>query len=192
LATDAAFELDAASDSHCAALRSGLSLGRLSPRALYVILGVQVLSGVFFLGELWSEVLGFRTSPIPYQWQELIQVLASVGLLFGIGATTLFLRSVLTRLENTTRQIEAASGQFHDHLRRLFADWGLSASESDVAIYAMKGFSNAEVAALRGTSASTVKSQMNAVFRKSGMANRQQLIAFLVEELLSGVVTAEN
>ncbi|MEO8531546.1 MAG: helix-turn-helix transcriptional regulator, partial [Deltaproteobacteria bacterium] len=56
-----------------------------------------------------------------------------------------------------------------------------------VAVYAMKGFSNGEIAELRKTSIPTVKSQMKAIFRKAGLDNRQQLIAFLVEELLSGV-----
>ena len=53
-------------------------------------------------------------------------------------------------------------------------------------IYAIKGFSNAEIGELRGTSAATVKSQMNAIYRKTGFSNRQQLIAFMVEELLHG------
>jgi hypothetical protein len=54
-------------------------------------------------------------------------------------------------------------------------------------VYAMKGFSNAEIGGFRGTSVSTVKSQMNAIYRKTGFSNRQQLISFLVEEMLAGV-----
>ena len=38
----------------------------------------------------------------------------------------------------------------------------------------MKGFSNAEIADLRGTTAATVKSQMNAIYRKSNFTNRQR------------------
>ena len=56
--------------------------------------------------------------------------------------------------------------------------------------YVMKGFSNAEVAELRGTTAATVKSQLNSIYRKSGCANRQQLISFLVEDMLSGLVVS--
>jgi DNA-binding NarL/FixJ family response regulator len=81
-------------------------------------------------------------------------------------------------------QIEVLSGQFHEHVRAHFARWGLSPSEEAVAIFAMKGFSNPEIARLRGTTDATVKSQMNAVYRKAGLASRQQLIAFLVEGLL--------
>ena len=37
---------------------------------------------------------------------------------------------------------------------------------------------------------STIKSQMNSIFRKAGFSSRQQLISFLVEELLAGVSPA--
>lgn len=156
-------------------------------RLLYAVLGVQFVSTVFFVGSLWTEVLGLRTTSIPYVWQEYIEVLASVGLLAGTSTTILFVRKAHLRGMQLQRQVDVAAGNFQEHLSELFEDWALSPSESTVAIYAMKGFSNAEVAELRGTSAATVKSQLNAVYRKSGFANRQQLISFLVEELLSGV-----
>ena len=63
----------------------------------------------------------------------------------------------------------------------------LSPSEKAVAVLAIKGFSNLEISNLRGTALATIKSQMNSVFRKAGLTNRQQLIAFLVEDLLAGV-----
>jgi hypothetical protein len=56
-----------------------------------------------------------------------------------------------------------------------------------VALLAIKGFSNLEIANLRGTTLATIKSQMNAIFRKAGLISRQQLIAYLVEDLLAGV-----
>ena len=154
---------------------------------LYLVLGLQILSAVFFVGDLWTEVLGLRTQPIPWAWQEYIQTFASVGLVIGVVVSGLFLRHSLARLNALNRQIDVASGNFHGHLMQLFVEWELSPSEQSVAICAMKGFSNAEIAELRGTSASTVKSQMNSIYRKCRLGNRQQLISFLVEELLAGV-----
>lgn len=113
--------------------------------------------------------------------------LSAIGLIVGIFTTFIFLRRSQQNIIRLRRQIDAASGNFERHLETLFCEWELSPSEREVAIYAMKGLSNAEVAELRGTGASTVKSRLNAVYRKSGFANRQQLISFLVEELLSGV-----
>jgi DNA-binding CsgD family transcriptional regulator len=159
---------------------------------LYGALLVQFVSTAFFVGSLWSEVLGLRTTAISYVWQEYIEVLASAGLLAGTVTTAFFVRKAQGNEVRLRRQIDVAAGNFQNHLMTLFDEWNLSPSESMVAVYAMKGFSNAEVAGFRGTSAATIKSQLNAVYRKSGFANRQQLISCLVEELLSGVCVEES
>ncbi|MFY0632827.1 MAG: hypothetical protein JXQ91_03385 [Vannielia sp.] len=163
-------------------------LARLVRRGtLYVALALQALGALFFVGDLWSEILGLRTAPIPYEWQEMIQLMASVGLVIGLVVSALFLRRSQRRVSELNRQVDVASGNFSQHLQQLFNQWDLSDSERSVAVYAMKGFSNAEIASLRGTSASTVKSQMNAVYRKTGYTTRGQLISCLVEELFEGV-----
>jgi DNA-binding CsgD family transcriptional regulator len=157
---------------------------------LYLALALQVLSALFFVGELWSEILNLRSEPIPWIWQEYIQTLASIGLLVGVLVSGLFLRLSLRRIDHMGRQIDVVAGNFQGHLLALFERWGFSPSEQAVAVFAMKGFSNNEIAVLRGTSSSTIKSQMNSIFRKAGFSNRQQLIAFLVEDLLAGVSVA--
>jgi DNA-binding CsgD family transcriptional regulator len=148
---------------------------------------IQLLSASFFLGELWSEVLNLRTTPIPWIWQEYIQALASIGLVTGLLVSGAFLRSSLRRLRNMGRQIDIAAGNFEAHLMEVFKRWNLSPSEQAVAVLAIKGFSNLEISNLRGTALATIKSQMNSIFRKAGLASRPQLIAFLVEDLLAGV-----
>ena len=105
----------------------------------------------------------------------------------GTATAIYALRASARRINRLGSQMEAATGNYQNHLEKLFKQWELSAAERAVAIFAMKGFSNAEIAELRKTSVPTIKSQMNAIFRKAGLENRQQLIAFLVEELLSGV-----
>ncbi|AQS50205.1 hypothetical protein BMG03_19510 (plasmid) [Thioclava nitratireducens] len=153
---------------------------------LHVALVVQSLSAAFFVGDLWSEVLGLRSWLLPWAVQEYIQVFASVGLIVGVISSALFVRHSRKRIAAMGRQIDVVQGHFQTHIEDLFDAWKLSSSERAVAIYAMKGFSNREIAELRGKSQSTVKTQLNAVFRKSGRNTRQQLTAFLVEELISG------
>ena len=161
--------------------------GRTGIWAIYAVCALQLIGALAFVSDLWSEVLGLRSQPIPYEIQELIEILATVSLVAGAVTGTLYLKKSQESLSNMRRQMDAAAGNFQAHLETCFAQWSLSPSECEVAIYAMKGFSNSEVAEFRGTSASTVKSQMNAIYRKSGFANRQQLISFLVEDLLAGV-----
>ena len=154
---------------------------------LFTALTLQSASTVFFVGALWGEVLGLRTHPVPWEYMETIEIGASVALLIGLCFTVAFLRQSLKRSRDMRRRIDAVSGGYQAQVDAMFARWGLSKSEQAVAICAMKGFSNAEIADFRRTSVATVKSQMNAVYRKGGIANRQQLIAVLVEEFLTDV-----
>jgi DNA-binding NarL/FixJ family response regulator len=156
----------------------------------YCILAVQMLCAFPFLYDLWGEVLGLRTTAIPWYLQEVIQMMASAGMFVGVigaGIYMLYLHHSQKRIARLGEQMDVVSGNFQDHIQQHFDSWNLSRSEAEIAVYAMKGFSNAEIAELRGTTTATVKSQMNAIYRKCNFSNRQQLISFLVEELLQGV-----
>ena len=79
-------------------------------------------------------------------------------------------------------------------IRRYAEKWGFSKAELDVAIFASKGFSNVEIAEMRGSAVATVKTQLSHIFRKSGLENRYQLMAFVTDEvcLMAGRNAAEN
>lgn len=69
-----------------------------------------------------------------------------------------------------------------------FRNWGLTPAEQGVAGFAIKGYSNAEIAALRGFAEGTVTTQMNAVFRRASVAGRAQLVSLLVEDLFRALL----
>lgn len=71
------------------------------------------------------------------------------------------------------------------------AEWGLSQAEADVAIFAVKGFSNSEIAAMRGCAVTTVKTQLGRIYQKSGFESRYQLIAFVTDEVCAMANEAE-
>jgi len=71
-------------------------------------------------------------------------------------------------------------------------DWGLSQAEADVAIFVAKGFSNGEIADMRGSAITTVKSQLGRIYQKSGLESRYQLIAFVTDEVVSMAREAEE
>ena len=60
----------------------------------------------------------------------------------------------------------------------------LTPSERDVALFAIKGMSTAEIASLRSTSEGTVKAQTNAIYRKAGVSGRSQLLSLFIEDLM--------
>lgn len=68
-------------------------------------------------------------------------------------------------------------------IHRYRRHWGLTEAESDVAVFAVKGLSNGEIAALRNCTLTTVKSQLGSVYQKSGLRGRYQLIAFVTDEV---------
>lgn len=68
-------------------------------------------------------------------------------------------------------------------IRGQFADWRLTAGECDVAVLMLKGLSHKEIAALRNSSAATVRQQAAAVYGKSGLTSRAELAAYFLEDL---------
>jgi DNA-binding CsgD family transcriptional regulator len=71
-------------------------------------------------------------------------------------------------------------------------DWGLSQAEADVAIFVAKGFSNSEIAEMRGCAIATVKSQLGKIYQKSGLESRYQLIAFVTDEVCAMANEPDN
>jgi DNA-binding NarL/FixJ family response regulator len=70
--------------------------------------------------------------------------------------------------------------------------WGLSKSEADVAIFVVKGFSNSEIAEMRGSAIATVKSQLGRIYHKSGLESRYQLIGFITDEVCNMVAEPKD
>lgn len=149
-----------------------------------LLLLIQLLCASFFVSEFVTEVFGLRNWAVTWNVREILQVMASLGLCLGTIAGILLLRIALVRIGRADRQVQAASGEFFAMMEMSFSEWGLSPSERDVALFAVRGMSNAEIARLRGTSEATIKTQINAIFRKAGVSNRAQLISQFVDLLI--------
>ena len=70
-------------------------------------------------------------------------------------------------------------------MQERFTEWGLTPAEKDVALFAIKGMSTSEIAAMRDTSEGTVKAQTNAIYRKAGVAGRTQLLSLFIDDLMN-------
>jgi DNA-binding CsgD family transcriptional regulator len=145
---------------------------------------VQALCAFFFVSDILSSVLGIRTTPISWEMRELMEIGASVGLVLGVAVGGLMLRRALRDRHRAEEGLRRASGAFMDLLQERFTEWGLTPSERDVALFAIKGMSTQEIAALRSTSEGTVKAQANAIYRKAGVTGRPQLLALFIEDLM--------
>jgi len=148
------------------------------------ILAVQVICAFFFISDILSSYIGFTTQPLSWEMREMVEIGAAAGLGIGVvfGAVALWRAN---RQRNAAEErLRLASGAFMVLMRERFAEWGLTPAEADVAFFAIKGLSTAEIATLRKTSEGTVKAQTNAIYRKAGVSGRPQLLSLFIDDLM--------
>jgi DNA-binding CsgD family transcriptional regulator len=145
---------------------------------------LQLVCALVFMSDMLSSVLPFLPSPQGWRGREMIEIGAAVGLVTGLGLTAWLFRRTLRERNRAEAGLRRASGAFITLLDERFGEWGLTSAERDVSIFLIKGMSTAEIAALRATSEGTVKSQTNAIYRKAGVAGRQQLLSLFIEDLI--------
>ena len=119
---------------------------------------------------------------------DFLENLVVTVLVLGLVASGLQIRRSLTQQRRMEQQIKAASGAFANLLEEHFEAWGLTPSESDVALLALKGCSISEIADVRKTAEGTVKAQCNAIYRKAGVTGRPQLLSLFIDELFDGTL----
>jgi DNA-binding CsgD family transcriptional regulator len=151
---------------------------------IVAILGVQVLSAFFFISDILSSYIGFWAEPLAWEVRELMELAAAAGLGIGVVFGAFALLRVYRDKRTAESRLRVASGAFMELLNERFAQWGLTRAEADVALFAIKGLSTAEIAGLRGTSEGTVKAQTNAIYRKAGVSGRPQLLSLFIDELM--------
>jgi DNA-binding CsgD family transcriptional regulator len=151
---------------------------------IIAIFAVQALCAFFFVSDILSSVLGLRTSPISWEMREALEIGAAIGLVLGVVVGALMLRRALRERNQAEERLRRASGEFMVLLQERFDEWGLTPSEKDVALFAIKGMSTAEIASLRTTSEGTVKAQTNAIYRKAGVSGRPQLLSLFIDDLM--------
>lgn len=149
------------------------------------ILVIQVLCAAFFVSGIAATVLGLDVAPLDWQIVELIEIGAAVGLILGIAVGGIALGQARARTRRAEAALRAASGAFMEVLEERFGDWSLTPAERDVALFAIKGMSTQEIAALRDTSEGTVKAQTAAIYRKAGVSGRSQLLSLFIDDLMS-------
>jgi DNA-binding CsgD family transcriptional regulator len=151
---------------------------------VFAVLIIQALCAVFFVSDILSSYFGFRTTPISWESRELIEIGAAAGLVIGLVFAAMALRAAFRDRNIAEERLRRASGDFAVLLQERFVEWGLTLAEKDVALFAIKGMSTAEIAVLRSTSEGTVKAQTNAIYRKAGVTGRSQLLSLFIEDLM--------
>lgn len=157
----------------------------------------QVLVAAVFVAAALIDSINDLRDGAP--WTHIVGQLVVGGLILGVVIWVMRLRvkrvalameASQVRFEEMKREAEdwksrAASlrprvGEAIDHQLGL---WQLSNAEKEVTRLVLKGLSNKEISEVRSASEQTVKQQVNAIFKKSGLSSRAQLLAFFLEDL---------
>jgi DNA-binding CsgD family transcriptional regulator len=162
----------------------GLEETKMNPNVIRGILVFQAMCAALFILQVVGDIFAIEMLLVSWAMHEIIEIGTVLGLILGVVMAYGFQRKVLARNRIVEDQLLMAKGEFSELLKRKFDQWDLTSSEADVAMMAIKGFSISEVSQMRGTSEGTIKAQNAAVYRKSGVAGRNQLLISLVEDLI--------
>lgn len=139
-------------------------------------IALQVAATIYFLidalGESGSGGIG------------LFEMLVAVALLAGIAYGALTVRRLLAEADRREQALALARGALSELIRQRFAQWSLSRAEAEVALFALKGCSIAEIAHLRGAASGTVRSQLSQVYAKAGVNGQPMLMSLFLDDLL--------
>ncbi|MCB2078984.1 MAG: hypothetical protein KDE55_14960 [Novosphingobium sp.] len=143
---------------------------------------MQVIAAGYFIIDGFEDVLGQLSKGVTADL--VMECVVAFALLLAVVVGALELRRALASARETEKALLAARGAMADLVALKFAEWKLSASEADVARFAMKGCTIGEIARMRNSAEGTVRSQLSNVYAKAGVASQSMLVAQFIDELL--------
>jgi DNA-binding CsgD family transcriptional regulator len=151
---------------------------RLKQYTPAIILAAATL---FFAYDIVSDVLDDSESLLHILVESVVFVATSSVLFVELRRVGRLKLEVRQEQEKTAR----LSGELLAAMRREFSGWGLSPSESEVALLLIKGLSMKEVSRVRDVKERTIRQQATSIYAKSGCAGRHELAARFIEDLMS-------
>jgi DNA-binding CsgD family transcriptional regulator len=151
---------------------------------LTVLILFQSACCLFFMSDVISDLAAGGWTAVS-DLHLLPEFAASFGLVVGILYEARVLIRMLRKQAHLEQSLGVAAGALADLMENYFSQWALTPSEQDVAAFTIKGYSIAEIADLRGSREATIKTHLNAIYRKSGVSGRGQLVSLLIEDLLN-------
>ena len=136
---------------------------------------------LFFAYDILADLLDESENLWHVFVESLVFLAISTVLLAELRRVSRLKIEVFEEREKTSR----LSGELLMVMRGQFADWGLSPSESEVALLLIKGLSMKEISHARQVKEKTIRQQATSVYAKSGYAGRHELVAHFIEDLMN-------
>ena len=120
-----------------------------------------------------------------------MEILAEAALILAVILSL----SSYFRLKETSKHnrdlVNAIRTGFDQVLDKKFGEWELTEAQKDIALLSARGQSISEIAEVRHTRDGTVKAHLHNIYKKANVSSRTELLAVLMDELLSSQVATE-
>lgn len=152
--------------------------------AIFVVL--QGVAALYFLGDGIDDLVAqFRPG---FGLEAIMECVIATALLTGTVLSARYTKQLFEAGRRSDAALDVARGAMAELVLARFDEWGLTCSESEVALFAIKGSTISEIAGLRGSAPGTVRSQLSQVYAKAGVANQTMLLALFLDELFEPLV----
>lgn len=148
-----------------------------------IVVGLQAIAALYFLIDAAHESGGALAA---------VDFIVGLALLAGTAFGGVMLRRMLIEAQRREEALAIARGALGELIEARFAEWSLSPSEAEVALFALKGCTVAEIAAIRGSAAGTVRSQLSQVYAKAEVSGQPMLMSVFLDELVGAVDLGET
>lgn len=146
------------------------------------IVAVQTAAAIYFVADGISDwVEAGRTG---MSGEILAECMVALALIVTIALAAYLLKEGLQKQRRQEAALSVARGTMSELVQQRFGEWGLSRSEADVALFALKGYRVKEIADLRKAAEGTVRSQLSQIYAKAGASSQTMLMAVFFEDLI--------
>lgn len=162
--------------------------GKLHQHAAYAmaIVALQAVAAIYFLVDGIEDILSELRAGVSAQ--VVMESCVALSLVLGVALGGHYARALLREARQRESVLHAARGKMNALIEGRFREWDLSRSESEVALFALKGSSIAEIASMRNAAEGTVRSQLSQVYAKAGVKNQSALMAVFIDDLIDPLV----
>ena len=150
------------------------------PAAAIVV--VQASACLFFV----ADALADHSDPATKGTGNGLEVGVSFALLAGTIFGAIYLYRLVREIRVRAAVIAIAKGALSEIIAARFSQWNLSAAESDVALFALKGCSITQIAQMRSAAPGTVRAQLSQVYAKAGVSSQAMLMSLFLDDLMAG------
>ena len=155
-------------------------LSELRQSRSYVALIVLLCAAIFFSQDIYIDIV-VEDKGLPH---ILLEGGIFVSVLLALAFEVKRVVDLYATISDSQSEISRMKRQLSLVISAEFDSWQLTASEKEIALLLIKGLSMQEIADIRHVKEKSVRQQSTGIYTKARVANRNELSAYFIEDLL--------